>query len=145
MCHISFGGGGCPPSYTCQSDVPNAFQGYCCSQHVICPGGVNYHLDEKLQMPTTCSSEGFAFCPQKTDVLGNNLHWLTAERISHGYALQARRILALPVSSVSFQRSEINSNAADRVELHYRWAGGRMSTLAAPSISLTKAKRLRFL
>ncbi|KAK6013853.1 hypothetical protein OSTOST_20808, partial [Ostertagia ostertagi] len=84
QCHITFGGGGCPPSYSCQSDVPNAFQGYCCSHHgesrgdssfevalltvwsvlAICPGGVSYHLDEKSQMPTTCSSEGFAFCPQ---------------------------------------------------------------------------------
>ncbi|VDO04575.1 unnamed protein product [Haemonchus placei] len=70
QCHITHGGGGCPPSYACQSDVPGAFQGYCCSQHPICPGGVNYHLDEKTQMPTTCSSEGFAFCPQ-VDFLKN--------------------------------------------------------------------------
>ncbi|KAK6037751.1 Kunitz/Bovine pancreatic trypsin inhibitor domain protein [Cooperia oncophora] len=64
QCHITPGGGGCPPTFSCQSDVPNAFQGYCCSQHPICPGGVAYHLDEKSQMPTTCSSEGFALCPR---------------------------------------------------------------------------------
>ncbi|KHJ92453.1 Kunitz/Bovine pancreatic trypsin inhibitor domain protein [Oesophagostomum dentatum] len=64
QCAIAPGAGGCPPSYTCQSDVPNAFQGYCCSQTLICPGGVDFHLDEKTQMPTTCTSEGFGFCPQ---------------------------------------------------------------------------------
>ncbi|VDM84202.1 unnamed protein product [Strongylus vulgaris] len=62
-CALSPGGGGCPPTYTCQSDVPNAFQGYCCSQMIICPGGAEFHVDEKSQMPTTCSSKGFGFCP----------------------------------------------------------------------------------
>ncbi|EPB77276.1 Kunitz/Bovine pancreatic trypsin inhibitor domain protein [Ancylostoma ceylanicum] len=63
QCSIAHGGGACPPSYSCQSDVPGAFQGYCCSQHPVCPGGVDFHVDEKSQMPTTCTSEGFALCP----------------------------------------------------------------------------------
>ncbi|KAL6740242.1 hypothetical protein Aduo_013616 [Ancylostoma duodenale] len=63
QCSISHGGGACPPSYSCQSDVAGAFQGYCCSQHPVCPGGVDFHVDEKSQMPTTCTSEGFALCP----------------------------------------------------------------------------------
>ncbi|KAK6750060.1 hypothetical protein RB195_002199 [Necator americanus] len=64
QCSISHGGGGCPPSYSCQSDVSGAFQGYCCSQHSICPRGVDFHVDDKSQMPTTCTGEGFGFCPQ---------------------------------------------------------------------------------
>ncbi|WKY03565.1 hypothetical protein Q1695_004932 [Nippostrongylus brasiliensis] len=64
QCSISKNGGVCPPSFACQSDVPGAFQGYCCSQHPICPGGAEFHLDERTQMPTTCSREGFALCPQ---------------------------------------------------------------------------------
>ncbi|CAD6192838.1 unnamed protein product [Caenorhabditis auriculariae] len=64
QCHISPLLNSCPNSYSCMSDVPGAFQGYCCSQHPICPGEVQFHVDEKSQMPTTCSSDSFAFCPQ---------------------------------------------------------------------------------
>ncbi|VDM53228.1 unnamed protein product [Angiostrongylus costaricensis] len=30
----------------------------------ICPGGTKFHIDERTQMPTTCLSEGYGFCPQ---------------------------------------------------------------------------------
>lgn len=30
----------------------------------ICPREVKFHIDDRSLMPTTCSSEGFAFCPQ---------------------------------------------------------------------------------
>ncbi|CAI4231917.1 unnamed protein product [Auanema sp. JU1783] len=64
QCHISASGNTCPPGFACLSDVPNAFQGYCCSTNPICPGSSTFHLDEKTMMPTSCSAEGFAFCPQ---------------------------------------------------------------------------------
>ncbi|PAV74633.1 hypothetical protein WR25_25636 isoform D [Diploscapter pachys] len=64
QCHISPVSNTCPPGYSCLSDVPGAFQGYCCSTHPLCPREVQFHIDDKTLMPTTCSSEGFAYCPQ---------------------------------------------------------------------------------
>uniref|UniRef100_A0A158P937 Kunitz/Bovine pancreatic trypsin inhibitor domain protein n=1 Tax=Angiostrongylus cantonensis TaxID=6313 RepID=A0A158P937_ANGCA len=101
-CEMGHGRNGCPPLYSCQSEILNAFQGYCCSQNLvsylasflfntakqstlqmislfliethcldqirtllaICPGGTEFHIDERTQMPTTCLSEGYGFCPQ---------------------------------------------------------------------------------
>ncbi|CAB3406929.1 unnamed protein product [Caenorhabditis bovis] len=64
QCHISPLHSSCPTGFACLSDVAGAFQGYCCSQNPICPGEVAFHIDEKTLQPTTCTNEGFSFCPQ---------------------------------------------------------------------------------
>uniref|UniRef100_A0A1I7UZ71 Kunitz/Bovine pancreatic trypsin inhibitor domain protein n=1 Tax=Caenorhabditis tropicalis TaxID=1561998 RepID=A0A1I7UZ71_9PELO len=63
QCHISPLQSSCPNGFACMSDVQGAFQGYCCSHNPICPGEVAFHQDEKTQLPTTCTNEGFSFCP----------------------------------------------------------------------------------
>ncbi|CAJ0579630.1 unnamed protein product, partial [Mesorhabditis spiculigera] len=62
-CSISSHGHSCPNGFQCLSEVPGAFQGYCCSQHAVCPNGVPFHVDDKTQMPTSCTRDAFAFCP----------------------------------------------------------------------------------
>lgn len=56
----------CPNGYSCQSDVPGAFQGYCCSASPVCPNKVSgnemessgYHGYQDEYQTRTNSSSG---------------------------------------------------------------------------------------
>ncbi|CAJ0941855.1 unnamed protein product, partial [Mesorhabditis belari] len=62
-CTISSNSNQCPNSYSCQSDVPGAFQGYCCSANALCPNKAEFYLEEKTQMPRSCTMGSFITCP----------------------------------------------------------------------------------
>ncbi|KAJ1358571.1 hypothetical protein KIN20_017038 [Parelaphostrongylus tenuis] len=62
-CTISSSSNQCPTSYTCQSDVPGAFQGYCCSASYLCPNKSEFYLEESNQMPRSCTVGAFITCP----------------------------------------------------------------------------------
>ncbi|CAJ0607862.1 unnamed protein product [Cylicocyclus nassatus] len=62
-CTISSSSNQCPNGYTCQSDVPGAFQGYCCSASHICPNKAEFYLEENSQMPRSCTVGAFITCP----------------------------------------------------------------------------------
>uniref|UniRef100_A0A914UM15 BPTI/Kunitz inhibitor domain-containing protein n=1 Tax=Plectus sambesii TaxID=2011161 RepID=A0A914UM15_9BILA len=53
----------CPLGFTCQSDIPNAFQGYCCSVSPVCPNKANFYVDLTTKMPVPCAAGGFSQCP----------------------------------------------------------------------------------
>ncbi|GMR42638.1 hypothetical protein PMAYCL1PPCAC_12833 [Pristionchus mayeri] len=53
----------CPNGYSCQSDVPGAFQGYCCSASPVCPNKAEFYLEESNQMPRSCTVGAFITCP----------------------------------------------------------------------------------
>ena len=46
-----------------QSDVPGAFQGYCCSGNPVCPNRAEFYLEESSQMPRSCTVGAFITCP----------------------------------------------------------------------------------
>ncbi|ETN70498.1 Kunitz/Bovine pancreatic trypsin inhibitor domain protein [Necator americanus] len=62
-CTISSSSNQCPTGYSCQSDVPGAFQGYCCSASHICPNKAEFYLEENSQMPRSCTVGAFITCP----------------------------------------------------------------------------------
>ncbi|VDM58994.1 unnamed protein product, partial [Angiostrongylus costaricensis] len=62
-CTISSSSNQCPTSYSCQSDVPGAFQGYCCSASYLCPNKSEFYLEESNQMPRSCTVGAFITCP----------------------------------------------------------------------------------
>ncbi|VDM85520.1 unnamed protein product, partial [Strongylus vulgaris] len=62
-CTISSSSNQCPTGYSCQSDVPGAFQGYCCSASHICPNKAEFYLEESSQMPRSCTLGAFITCP----------------------------------------------------------------------------------
>ena len=62
-CTISSNSNQCPNGYTCQSDVPGAFQGYCCSGNYLCPNKAEFYLEENTQMPRSCTLGAFITCP----------------------------------------------------------------------------------
>lgn len=53
----------CPTSYTCQSDIPGAFQGHCCSASYLCPNKAEFFIEENTQMPRSCTVGAFITCP----------------------------------------------------------------------------------
>uniref|UniRef100_A0AC34QTC2 BPTI/Kunitz inhibitor domain-containing protein n=1 Tax=Panagrolaimus sp. JU765 TaxID=591449 RepID=A0AC34QTC2_9BILA len=62
-CTISSNSAQCPNGYTCQSDVPGAFQGYCCSASFLCPNKAEFYIEENTQMPRSCTVGAFITCP----------------------------------------------------------------------------------
>uniref|UniRef100_A0A914C9V7 BPTI/Kunitz inhibitor domain-containing protein n=1 Tax=Acrobeloides nanus TaxID=290746 RepID=A0A914C9V7_9BILA len=62
-CTISASSAQCPNGYTCQSDVPGAFQGYCCSASYLCPNKAEFFIEENTQMPRSCTVGAFITCP----------------------------------------------------------------------------------
>ncbi|CAI2349048.1 unnamed protein product [Caenorhabditis sp. 36 PRJEB53466] len=62
-CTISSNNNQCPTGYSCQSDVPGAFQGYCCSANHLCPNKADFYLEESSQMPRSCTLGAFITCP----------------------------------------------------------------------------------
>ncbi|PAV76107.1 hypothetical protein WR25_21575 isoform B [Diploscapter pachys] len=62
-CTISASANQCPNGYSCQSDVPGAFQGYCCSSSFLCPNRAEFHIEESSQMPRSCTVGAFITCP----------------------------------------------------------------------------------
>lgn len=62
-CTISSNSNQCPTGYSCQSDVPGAFQGYCCSANHLCPNKAEFYLEENNQMPRSCTVGAFITCP----------------------------------------------------------------------------------
>ncbi|KAI6235899.1 hypothetical protein M3Y95_00100300 [Aphelenchoides besseyi] len=53
----------CPTTYTCQSDIPGAFQGHCCSASHLCPNKADFYIEESTQMPRSCTVGAFITCP----------------------------------------------------------------------------------
>ncbi|KAI6212235.1 hypothetical protein M3Y99_01843500 [Aphelenchoides fujianensis] len=53
----------CPTTYTCQSDIPGAFQGHCCSASYLCPNKADFFIEESTQMPRSCTVGAFITCP----------------------------------------------------------------------------------
>ncbi|CAD6185822.1 unnamed protein product [Caenorhabditis auriculariae] len=53
----------CPDSYTCQSYLPQAFQGFCCTANPVCPDDAEYLLDDQSQQPRACTMGTFVSCP----------------------------------------------------------------------------------
>jgi hypothetical protein len=53
----------CPPSFSCQSYLSDALQGFCCSAHTICPDRSEYFVDEGTMMPRACTLGTFINCP----------------------------------------------------------------------------------
>uniref|UniRef100_A0A913HEF1 BPTI/Kunitz inhibitor domain-containing protein n=1 Tax=Strongyloides stercoralis TaxID=6248 RepID=A0A913HEF1_STRER len=59
----TIGGNQCSSGYSCQSTIPEAFQGYCCSNNHICPDKGEFFIEESSQMPRSCTIGAFITCP----------------------------------------------------------------------------------
>uniref|UniRef100_A0A1I7SU90 Kunitz/Bovine pancreatic trypsin inhibitor domain protein n=1 Tax=Bursaphelenchus xylophilus TaxID=6326 RepID=A0A1I7SU90_BURXY len=53
----------CPTGFSCQSDIPGAFQGHCCSASYLCPNKADFFIEESSQMPRSCTVGAFITCP----------------------------------------------------------------------------------
>uniref|UniRef100_A0AC35TNF6 Kunitz/Bovine pancreatic trypsin inhibitor domain protein n=1 Tax=Rhabditophanes sp. KR3021 TaxID=114890 RepID=A0AC35TNF6_9BILA len=62
-CTISGTNNQCPDNHSCQSEIRNAFQGYCCSSREVCPNNAEFFVEENTQMPRSCTIGAFITCP----------------------------------------------------------------------------------
>ncbi|KHJ88708.1 oxidoreductase, short chain dehydrogenase/reductase family protein, partial [Oesophagostomum dentatum] len=53
----------CPDGYSCQSYLPNAAQGFCCTNSSVCPDDEEFVIDEHSQLPRACTMGSFVGCP----------------------------------------------------------------------------------
>uniref|UniRef100_A0A158R459 BPTI/Kunitz inhibitor domain-containing protein n=1 Tax=Syphacia muris TaxID=451379 RepID=A0A158R459_9BILA len=53
----------CPDGYSCQSYIPDAFQGFCCATNNVCPDNSEFLIDELSQQPRICTLGDFVSCP----------------------------------------------------------------------------------
>ncbi|CAJ0931046.1 unnamed protein product, partial [Mesorhabditis belari] len=53
----------CADGYSCQSYLPEAFQGFCCTTNSICPDDAEYFVDESSLQPRACTMGAFVSCP----------------------------------------------------------------------------------
>ncbi|CAJ0580849.1 unnamed protein product, partial [Mesorhabditis spiculigera] len=53
----------CADGYSCQSYLPEAFQGFCCTTNSICPDDAEYLVDESSHLPRACTMGAYVSCP----------------------------------------------------------------------------------
>ncbi|VDL75178.1 unnamed protein product [Nippostrongylus brasiliensis] len=53
----------CADGYSCQSYLPDASQGFCCTSNAVCPDDAEFYVDDHSQQPRACTMGSFVSCP----------------------------------------------------------------------------------
>lgn len=87
---------------TCQSEIANAFQGYCCSASYLCPNKVEFFLDETSRMPRSCTVGTFITCPSGFTCQSTQSEFTTGFCCRGDYVSNSSKFLIILIIDGSF-------------------------------------------